>query len=111
MGVPAGCVGTYTTFVVRVPLHSGGSLPRARVVRGRAAGETAELAWVPVSQVQGADRDLHPSFADAWPALRRPSRRRPDEGIRRQPRVNWNPAGLAGREDRALLLASPGPAG
>jgi len=64
-----GCGWTYTTFVVRVPLHSSGSLPRARVARGHAAWETAELAWVPVSQVQGADRDLHPSFADAWPTL------------------------------------------
>jgi hypothetical protein len=56
--------------VVRVTLHSSGSLPRARVARGHAAWETAELAWVPVSQVQGTDRDLHPSFADAWPMLR-----------------------------------------
>ena len=56
--------------MVRVPPHSGGSLPCVRVARGRAAWETAGLAWVPVSQVQGADRDLHPSFADAWPALR-----------------------------------------
>ena len=67
---PQGCGWTYTTFVVRVRLHSSGSLPRARVARGHAAWETAELAWVPVSQVQGADRDLHPSFADAWPMLR-----------------------------------------
>ena len=67
---PQGCGWTYTTFVVRVPLHSDGSLPRVRVARGHAAWETAGLAWVPVGQVQGADRDLHPSFADAWPALR-----------------------------------------
>jgi hypothetical protein len=40
------------------------------VARGRAAWETAGQAWVPVSQVQGDGRDLHPSFADAWPALR-----------------------------------------
>ena len=45
------------------------SLPRARVARGHAAWETAGLAWVPVSQVRGADRDLHPSFTDAWPTL------------------------------------------
>ena len=73
MGGPQGCGWTYTTFVVRVPLRSSGSLPRARVARGHAAWETAGLAWVPVSQVQGADRDLHPnlhpSFADAWPTL------------------------------------------
>jgi hypothetical protein len=25
---------------------------------------------VPARQVQGAGRDLHPSFADAWPGLR-----------------------------------------
>jgi 8-oxo-dGTP diphosphatase len=67
---PQGCGWTYTTFVVRVPMQPSGSLPRVRVARGRAAWETAGLAWVPVSQVQGADRDLHPSFADAWPALR-----------------------------------------
>jgi 8-oxo-dGTP diphosphatase len=67
---PQGCGWTYTTFVVRVPLHSGGSLPRVRVARGRAAWETAGLAWVPAGQVQAADRDLHPSFADAWPTLR-----------------------------------------
>jgi 8-oxo-dGTP diphosphatase len=67
---PQGCGWTYTTFAVRVPLHPGGSLPRARVASGRAAWETAGLAWVPVSQVQGAGRDLHPSFADTWPALR-----------------------------------------
>ena len=67
---PQGCGWTYTTFAVRVPLHRGGSLPRARVARGRAAWETAGLAWVPVSQVQGGDRDLHPSFAEAWPMLR-----------------------------------------
>ena len=45
------------------------SLLTLNVARGNAAWETAELAWVPVSQVQGADRDLHPSFADAWSAL------------------------------------------
>ena len=67
---PRGCGWTYTTFAVRVPLLPGGSLPRARVARGRAAWETAGLAWVPVSQVQGGDRDLHPSFAEAWPTLR-----------------------------------------
>jgi 8-oxo-dGTP diphosphatase len=66
---PQGCGWRYTTFVVRVPLHSSGSLPRARVARGHAAWETTGLAWVPVSQVDGADRDLHPSFADAWPML------------------------------------------
>jgi hypothetical protein len=48
---PQGCGWTYTTFVVRVPLHSGGSLPRVRVARGRAAWETAGLAWVPAGQV------------------------------------------------------------
>ena len=67
---PQRCGWTYTTFVVRVPLHPSGSLPRVRVARGHAAWETAELAWVLVSQVHGADRDLHPSFADAWPVLR-----------------------------------------
>lgn len=67
---PEGCGWTYTTFVVRVPLHPSGSLPQARVTDDRAGWETAGLAWVPVSQVQDADRDLHPSFADAWPALR-----------------------------------------
>jgi hypothetical protein len=67
---PQGCGWTYTTFVVRVPLDSSGSLPHVRAARGRAAWETARLAWVLASQVQGAGRDLHPSFADAWPALR-----------------------------------------
>jgi 8-oxo-dGTP diphosphatase len=67
---PQGCGWTYTTFVVRVPLDPGGFLPRVRVTRGHASWETAGLAWVPVSQVQGADRDLHPAFADAWPTLR-----------------------------------------
>jgi 8-oxo-dGTP diphosphatase len=67
---PQGRGWTYTTFAVRVPLHPGGSLPRVRVARGRAAWETAGLAWVPVSQVQADGRDLHPSFADAWPTLR-----------------------------------------
>jgi len=66
---PQRCGWTYTTFAVRIPLHSGGSLPHARVARGRAAWETTGLAWVPVNQVQGDGRDLHPSFADAWPAL------------------------------------------
>jgi hypothetical protein len=67
---PQGCGWTYTTFAVRVPLHPGGSLPRARIASGHAAWETAGLAWVSASQVHGDGRDLHPSFADAWPALR-----------------------------------------
>lgn len=66
---PQRCGWAYTTSVVRVLLYPGGSLPRARVADGHSAWETAELAWVPVSQVQSADRDLHPSFADAWPPL------------------------------------------
>ena len=67
---PQGCGWTYTTFVVRVRLRSSGSLPRVHVARGGAAWEAAGLAWVPVNQVRAADRDLHPAFADAWPALR-----------------------------------------
>jgi 8-oxo-dGTP pyrophosphatase MutT (NUDIX family) len=67
---PQGCGWTYTTFVVHIPLRPGGSLPRARVAHGHGAWETDGLAWVPVSQVQRDGRDLHPSFADAWPALR-----------------------------------------
>ena len=70
MGVPAGVRVDVHDVRGAVPLHSSGSLLRARVARGHAAWETAELAWVPVSQGQGADRDLHPSFADAWPTLR-----------------------------------------
>jgi len=104
---PRGCGWTYTTFAVRVPLLPGGSLPRARVARGRAAWETAGLAWVPVSQVQGEGRDLHPSFADAWPALW--------EAISSEiPEGSAGSRGLTGPvparpDDRAsLLLAGPG---
>ena len=40
-----------------------------RVAAGAHAWETSELAWVPVGEVT-AGRQLHPAFADAWPALR-----------------------------------------
>ena len=43
------------------PRGAAGILPYAVARDGQ--------AWVPVNQVQGDDRDLHPSFADAWPAL------------------------------------------
>ena len=66
---PQRCGWTYTTFVVRVPLHPAGPCRAPRCPWSR-PWETSGLAWVPVSQVQGADRDPHPSFADAWPALR-----------------------------------------
>jgi Transposase DDE domain len=39
------------------------------VAAGAHAWETSELAWVPTGQVT-AGRQLHPAFADAWPALR-----------------------------------------
>jgi len=55
--------------VVRVPPHSSGRLPGVWVAAGAHAWETSEPAWVPTGQVT-ADRQLHPAFADAWPALR-----------------------------------------
>jgi hypothetical protein len=54
---------------VRVPPDSSGGLPPVRVAAGAHAWETSELAWVPVGEVT-AGRQLHPAFADAWPALR-----------------------------------------
>jgi 8-oxo-dGTP diphosphatase len=66
---PERCGWSYRTYVVRVPAHSSGQLPRVRVATGAHAWETSELAWVPAEQVT-ADRQLHPAFADAWPALR-----------------------------------------
>jgi 8-oxo-dGTP diphosphatase len=65
---PEGCGWSYRTYLVRVPLHASGRLPRARVAAGAHAWETSELAWVPVSKVHALD--LHPAFADAWPLLR-----------------------------------------
>jgi len=66
---PERCGWSYRTYVVRVPAHSSGQLPRVRVATGAHAWETSELAWVPAEQVT-AGRQLHPAFADAWPALR-----------------------------------------
>ena len=66
---PERCGWSYRTFVVRVLPHSGGRLPRVRVADGAHAWETSELAWVPAGRVT-AGRQLHPAFADAWPALR-----------------------------------------
>jgi len=77
---PQGCGWTYTTFVVRVPLHSGGSLPRVRVARGRAAWETA--GWRGFLRVRS--RPLTATFIrrSRMPGRRsvRPSRRRPQGG-------------------------------
>jgi 8-oxo-dGTP diphosphatase len=66
---PERCGWSYRTYLVRVPPDSSGGLPPVRVAAGAHAWETSELAWVPVGEVT-AGRQLHPAFADAWPALR-----------------------------------------
>jgi 8-oxo-dGTP diphosphatase len=66
---PERCGWSYRTYLVRVPPDSSGGLPPARVASGAHAWETSELAWVPIEEVT-AGRQLHPAFADAWPALR-----------------------------------------
>jgi 8-oxo-dGTP diphosphatase len=66
---PERCGWSYRTYVVRVPPDSSGGLPPVRVAAGAHAWETSELAWVPIEEVT-AGRQLHPAFADAWPALR-----------------------------------------
>jgi 8-oxo-dGTP diphosphatase len=65
-----GCGWSYTTFAVKVPNTEAGDLPPARVAPGRAAWETAGLAWVPVDRV-AAHPGLHPGLRAAWPALHR----------------------------------------
>jgi 8-oxo-dGTP diphosphatase len=65
---PERCGWSYRTYVVRVRPHPGGRLPHAWVAAGAHAWETSELARMPAGQVT-AGRQLHPAFADAWPAL------------------------------------------
>lgn len=74
-----GCGWSYTTFAVRVRDTGPGDLPRVRVATGRAAWETAGLAWVPADRV-AAHPGLHPGLRAAWPELRRLIRGRTGSG-------------------------------
>jgi len=73
---PHGCGWAYTTFVVEAePLAESDSyygrtanVPRVAVAAGHSAWETDCVAWVPVGYVESLE--LHPAFAQAWPALR-----------------------------------------
>jgi 8-oxo-dGTP diphosphatase len=69
-----GCGWAYTTFVVEADNSQEpgtgrqANVPQVAVAAGESAWETDVVAWIPVDYV--TELPLHPSFAQAWPALR-----------------------------------------
>jgi len=72
---PHGCGWAYTSFVVEADSSQArgdngvpANVPRVAVAAGHSAWETDCVAWIPVGYVESLE--LHPAFAQAWPALR-----------------------------------------